>query len=191
MFQKHTEYKKDQLPGGKLWDPDDATKAILSQLKPHNDNSESILGYNDWLSTALPNLSQTLSALIEVTYNKTVDWLNSQPDEKQEVVDLAVSERRTIQKTRKEYEKQITETRIQQKLQEAEKLKEKSERLAQERAALQQEILITTPEQLDAEIEKIEELPLTASKKRAETLAQVKIRKKSIRPEKCTYYFYS
>ena len=73
MFQKHTEYKKDQLPGGKLWDPDDATKAILSQLKPHNDSSESILGYNDWLSTALPNLSQqTLSALIEVTY-KTVD----------------------------------------------------------------------------------------------------------------------
>ena len=116
----------------------------------------------------MPNLSQqTLSALIEVTY-KTVDWLNSQPDKKQqEVVDLAVSERRTIQKTRKEHEKQITETRIQQKLQEAEKLKEKTERLAQERAALQQEILITTPEQLDAEIEKIEELPLTASKKRA------------------------
>ena len=184
MFQKHNEYKKDQLPGGKLWDPDDATKAILAQLKPHNDSSESILGYNDWLTTALPNLSQqTLSALTEVTYNKTVDWLNSQPDEKQqEVVDLAVSERRTLQKTRKEHEKQITEKRIQQKLQEAEKLKEKAERLAQERVALHQETLITTPEQLDAEIEEIEKLPLTASKKRAETLAliktQIKIRKK-------------
>ena len=50
MFQKHNEYKKDQFPGGKLWDPDDATKAILTQLKPHNDSSESILGYNDWLT---------------------------------------------------------------------------------------------------------------------------------------------
>ena len=109
MFQKHNEYKKDQLPGGKLWDPDDATKAIVTQLKPHNDSSESILGYIDWLTTALPNLSQqTLSALTEVTYNKTVDWLNSQPDEKQqEVMDLAVSERRTLQKARKEHEKQI------------------------------------------------------------------------------------
>ena len=57
----------------------------------------------------MPNLSQqTLSALTEVTYNKTVDWLNSQPDEKQqEVMDLAVSERRTLQKARKEHEKQI------------------------------------------------------------------------------------
>ena len=101
-------------------------------------------------------------------------------------MDLVVSERRTIQKTRKKHEKQTTETRIQQKLQEAERLK---------RVALQQETLITTPEQLDVEIEKIEELPLTASKKRAEILAliktQVKIRKKSIRPEKCMYYFYS
>ena len=196
MFQKHNEYKKDQLPGGKLWDPDDATKAILTQLKPHNDSSESILGYNDWLTTALPNFSQqTLSALTEVTYNKTVDWLNSQPDEKQqEVVDLAVSERRTLQEARKEHEKQITEKRIQQKLQEAEKLKEKAERLAQERVALQQETLITTPEQLDAEIKEIEKLPLTASKKSRNPCFDQKtdkISEKGSRPEKCTYYFYS
>ena len=97
-------------------------------------------------------------------------------------MNLAVSERRTFQKAHKEHEKQITETRIQQKLQEAERLKEKAERLAQERAALQQGTLITTPEQLDAEVKKIEELPLTVSKKRAETFAliktQVKIRAK-------------
>jgi len=43
----------------------------------------------------MPNLSQqTLSALIELRYNKTLEWLNSQPDKKQlEGVDLAVSER--------------------------------------------------------------------------------------------------
>jgi len=71
--------------------------------------------------------------------------LNSQPDEKQqEVVDLAVSERRTLQKARKKHEQQLTETRIQHKIQEAERLEEKAERLAQEIAALQQEVLITS-----------------------------------------------
>ena len=115
----------------------------------------------------MPNLSQqTLSALIEVRYNKTLEWLNSQPDEKQqEVVDLAVSERRTLQKARRKHEQQLTETRIQHKIQEAERLEEKAERLAQEIAALQQEVLITTPEQLDDEIKKIQKSPLTASKK--------------------------
>jgi len=71
----------------------------------------------------MPNLSQqTLSALIEVRYNKTLEWLNSQPDEKQqEVVELAVSERRTLQKARKKHEQQLTETRIQHTIQETER----------------------------------------------------------------------
>ena len=60
---------------------------------------------------------------------------------------------------------QLTETRIQHKIQEAERLEEKAKRLAQEIAALQQEVLITTPEQLDDEIKKIQKSPLTASKK--------------------------
>ena len=51
------------------------------------------------LAFKMARRSNSESALIEVTYNKTVDWLSSQSDEKQqEVVDLAVSERRTIQK---------------------------------------------------------------------------------------------
>ena len=36
MKDKLTDYKKDQLPGGKYWAPDDV-RQILRELKPHND----------------------------------------------------------------------------------------------------------------------------------------------------------
>ena len=58
MREKLCSYAKDQLPGGLYWDADESVKDILCQLKPSNDVCESILGLNDYLSTAIPNLHQ-------------------------------------------------------------------------------------------------------------------------------------
>ena len=66
MKDKLTNYKKDQLPGGKYWAPDDNIRQILKELKPHNDICESLLGLNDWLTAPLVNAKQhTKSALTE------------------------------------------------------------------------------------------------------------------------------
>jgi len=54
-----------QLLGGKYYSPKEEIKKILKSLKPSNRLCESILGLNDYLTTALPNLHQmTKSKLI-------------------------------------------------------------------------------------------------------------------------------
>ena len=58
------------------------TQAILSKLQPHNDKTESVFGAIDWLHRILPNMAQeTRSALIELSYNSTMEWLKSQGEE--------------------------------------------------------------------------------------------------------------
>ena len=90
MKDKLTDYKKDQLPGGKYQAPDDI-RQILRELKPHNDICESLLGLNDWLTTPLVNAKQhTKSVLIEGKHNKTMQWLETV--DKDKVIDLAMSE---------------------------------------------------------------------------------------------------
>ena len=37
MNQKLSEYAKNQLPGGSYWEPEPAVKAVLRNLKLHND----------------------------------------------------------------------------------------------------------------------------------------------------------
>ena len=68
MKKKLSSYAQNQLPGGKYWEPTDQdVKAILKSLKPNNDICESILGLNDYLSTAIPNLHQmSQSNLVQV-----------------------------------------------------------------------------------------------------------------------------
>ena len=67
MEKKLFTYVHHQLPGGIYWDPEPNIKAILNKLEPSNDMCESILGLNDYLSMAIPNMHQvTRSNLIEV-----------------------------------------------------------------------------------------------------------------------------
>ena len=67
MREKLCSYAQNQLPGGCYWDADQQIKDILSRLKPSNDVCESILGLNDYLTTAIPNLSQmACSNLVQV-----------------------------------------------------------------------------------------------------------------------------
>lgn len=77
MKKKLLSYAKSQLPGGKYWEPEVEVKSILQSLKPNNDICESILGLNDYLSTALPNMHQmTQSNLVQAKKNKTMNWLD-------------------------------------------------------------------------------------------------------------------
>ena len=56
MMEKLINYKADQLLGGRYWEPSGEVREILASLKPHNDSSESVLGMNDWLTTAFPSM---------------------------------------------------------------------------------------------------------------------------------------
>ena len=58
MREKLCSYAQKQLPGGCYLNSKQQIKDILSQLKPSNDVCESVLGLNDYLTTAIPNLNQ-------------------------------------------------------------------------------------------------------------------------------------
>ena len=58
MREKLSTYAEDQLPGGCYWEPNEELQKILLEIKPSNDACESILGLNDYLTTAIPNLHQ-------------------------------------------------------------------------------------------------------------------------------------
>lgn len=107
MKEKLSSYAKDQLPGGCYWEPEEEVKVILSQLKPSNDACESILGLNDYLTTAIPNLHQMArSNLIQVKKNKTLKWLSSLSEDKQEeIVDMAIKQRRSVKEASHNEEK--------------------------------------------------------------------------------------
>ena len=101
MKEKLSSYAADQLPGGRYWNPDKQVKDVLCQLQPSNDICESILGLNDYLTSALPNLHQmSCSNLVQLKKNKTMTWLSEFPCEKQTaVIDIAVKRRRQVKQT--------------------------------------------------------------------------------------------
>ena len=67
MKEKLSSYAADQLPGGCYWEPEREVQDVLRELKPSNDVCESILGLNDYLTTAIPNLHQMArSNLVQV-----------------------------------------------------------------------------------------------------------------------------
>jgi hypothetical protein len=76
MRNKLKSYAKDQLPGGKYWDPPPNVAKILGEIEPSNDVCESILGLNDWLQTSMPSASQlTKRNIIEAKKTKQLNGL--------------------------------------------------------------------------------------------------------------------
>ena len=98
MRAKLKSYAKDQLPGGKYWDPPPNIDKILGQIEPSNDVCESILGLNDWLQTSMPSASQlTKRNIIEAKKNKTFEWLDALPAEKQnDAIKMAACQRNEV-----------------------------------------------------------------------------------------------
>ena len=71
MLAKLVSYAKDQLPGGRYWNLESNVKDILSNLPANNDLCESLLGLNDYLVTAIPNMEQiTRSGMVQVKKNQ-------------------------------------------------------------------------------------------------------------------------
>lgn len=82
MRDKLLHYAAKQLPGGIYWDPEPAIRTILVQLEPSNDFCESILGLNDYLTSAIPNLTQaSCSNLVQlkkiILYNGLIVFLKN------------------------------------------------------------------------------------------------------------------
>lgn len=96
MAAKLSDYKKDQLPGGKYWSPSKYDEELLKQLAPNNDICENILGLNDWISTQKVNLNQTTkSTLVEVKKNKTMTWLDNLTEERRATVVSTAQKKKT------------------------------------------------------------------------------------------------
>ena len=158
MAKKLSDYKKDQLPGGKYWTPTAEEKEILQKLAPNNDVCESILGLNDWITMHTPNLCQvTKSTLVEVKKNKTMTWLDSLTEDKRStIVNIAQRKRRSVKITNKEEENILRTQRIRKIESEKKKAQEKEERRQLELEKLTSIPIIYSEEDLCLEINKIE-----------------------------------
>ena len=176
MSEKLTTYFQDYLHGGHYNDPDIETQSILCQLKPHNDQTESVFGTNDWLDRIVPNMAQaTRSAMIEIAYNKTMKSLKSQGEEqKHSLIKLAQQRRRIVA----EQAKQGTAQRIKEKVIQRTMLIEKGKRKAQKSSALiealKDEIVIVTAEMLKDRWDMIMGLNLSNKIKEAEVRYLIK-----------------
>ena len=184
MQEKLENYAREWLPGGRFWDPDHKTKAILKELQPSNDLCESILGLNDYLTSAIPNMHQmTRSNLIEVKKNKTMQWMNHLPEDQFEtVVDYAVKRRKDVMRECQEEERVRSEHRCEQMVRAKRRREALQQRVKKERNELSQLHLITSPEELAQALAEIDKTDISVSKKKAKKLdllkTQVRIRKK-------------
>ena len=185
MKGKLCAYAANQLPGGIYWNVEDpVVKKELTKLMPSNDLCESILGLNDYLTTAIPNLNQmSCSNLVEIKKNHMIQWLDDLPSEEQhDIIKLAVESRQQVQKEFKRKQIKIATERQERMAQahlQREAIKKKTEL---QRSELSKLHLITTSEELYQLIGDIDATENTASKKRALKLSllrtQINIRKK-------------
>lgn len=184
MNEKLSHYAKNQLPGGKYWEPDLDVQAVLGNLKPNNDVCESILGLNDYLTTAIPNMHQmTRSNLVKVKKNGTMKWYQDLPQEQRSTVTkLAVARRRDVLKQYCEEEKARSKQRQDRMKQCHLKRTAMREKAAKEKDLLSQQHIITTTAELEEALEEVDACEATTAKKREKKLAllrtQIKIRKK-------------
>ena len=184
MNEKLSSYAVNQLPGGKFWNPTPFIRKELSKLKPSNDIVESMLGLNDYLITAIPNLNQvSRSNLIQVKKNKTVKWLKDLPTDTQcKVVDLATSSRKEVERECRLNEQQLVKERVKNMVEIHNRQLTLKRKAQVEKDKLSQMHLITTCEELLEALADIESQEITCTKKRAQKLQllknQVKIMKK-------------
>lgn len=184
MKLKLTEYARNQLPGGRYWEAEPAINAILRNLKPNNDLCESLLGLNDYLTTAIPNMHQlTRSNLVEMKKNKTMKWFQELPqEEKQAVSCLAKKSRDDVMKKYREEELTRQKQRQENMKRCHERREAMKEKAAREKEVLSHQHLITTVEELKKALQDIESEDITTSRKKKRKTAlirmQINIRKK-------------
>ena len=115
MSYKLQSYMEDYLPGGRYYEnANSGTQSVLSEIRPHNDRTESIFGCNDWLCNVLPNMAQaTRSVMIEFSYNKTIKWLKMKGEEqKASLTSLVQARSKVIQEEAKQEASCILEKKL-------------------------------------------------------------------------------
>ena len=190
MKEKLCLYAQSNLPGGVYWEPSDPQiKEILSQMKPSNDFCESLLGLNDYLSTALPNLHQVAkSNLIELKKNKSLKWFDDLPDNQQlSIIDLAIEKREAVKLDSKQRSEQIMSQRKEKMIKNHQRQEEIKRKMKIEQNKLSQIHLITSSKELQEAVKVIESREITATKKKQEMRSllsnQIKIRKKLLKQD--------
>lgn len=145
-------------------------------MNPHNDECESVFGHNDWLTKLLPNLAQaTRSVVLEVNYNKTMDWLKEQQLEKRKaIVALAQSQRQCFREERKEERHLLLEYKIAKRKKMVAKGVEKQMKMKNEIEKLKSDPLISSVDLLNERVAMVNSLSLPPSVKEAELRALVK-----------------
>ncbi len=167
MKEKLSTYARNQLPNGIYWDPEPEIKAILKTLKPNNDICESILGLNDYLTTAIPNMHQMSRLnLIQAKKNKTIQWLDQLPcDKRSNIVTLARKKRVEVAKLSREAELERNKKRQEKIMKEKRRRDALKERAVKEKERLSNLDLITSCEDLKTILSEIEEENISTTKK--------------------------
>ena len=184
MKEKLVMYASSQLPGGEYWDPDPDIKSALSTIKPTNDLCESILGLNDYLTTAIPNMTQlTRSTMVAVKKNKTMKWLQTLPEAQQDDLTLfAMRKRRDVAMAYSEEQSKLKNRRQELMIQAKRRRELLEKKAAEEREALSKIHLITSVEELERLFADIDDSEGSAASKSNKKLAvlkeQVRVRKK-------------
>ena len=180
MKEKLCTYARTQLPGGRYWEPEQPIEAILKELRPSNDLCESILGLNDYLTTAIPNLhQQAKSNLIQVKKNKTMQCLHElSDDQRKTIIELAVKRRVEVERLYKEAEAQRSKQR-REKLIDQNRHREASQAaLKREKERLSSLHLITSMDELKKKLSEIDNEANSKKKKLSLIREQINIRRK-------------
>ena len=184
-----TTYARTQLPGGIYWEPEEQVREILKDVEPSNDICESILGLNDYLNSAIPNIHQgTRSNLNEIKKNKTMTWLDALTNERQEkILGMAVEQRVLVSRERKEVNEKQAAQRREKLHREHIKRQALEQRAQKEKKKLSQIHLIVSVEELHQKIKQIDEEDCNVAKKKAKKLTllreQLNIRKKILKQD--------
>ena len=181
MKEKLCTYAQNQLPKGRYWGPD---KTVQEILKPTNDLCESILGLNDSLSTAIPNMQQMSCAnLIQVKKNKTMRWFHQlSSSEQKSIANLAVKRRAEVARLDKAAAAQRSKARREKMVRDNCRCQAIKQRAALEKGRLAMLPVMTSVGELKAALSKVDNEPIGAAnkakKKRSLIREHIDIRKK-------------
>ena len=183
MRDKLCSYASYFLPNVIYWEPDLETTTVLQALEPSNDLCESILGLNDYLGTAVPNMLQfTKSNMIEMKKNHKMKWFHEIPEERQKaIIDLAVKNCTAVRTGIRQQQQKLCIKRQENMIAQ----KRKVELLRKKEAATKEKLhklhLVTSVEEFESNLIAIKEEGLTVKKEEFKTVKflkeQVDIRK--------------
>ena len=177
MASKLRSYKRDHLPEGIYYNPDDTEiHSVLNELQPHNDQAESVFGCNDWINSVLPNMAQsTRSAIVETSMNKTMQWLHSQNEEKiHDIVKTALEQSSKVRHEIEAEKKLLLEKKITERQKIIKKAVKKQEKYYNEIQELKSDPLIMSIDTLNQRVTNITSLSIPQSIKDAEIKSLIK-----------------